>query len=159
LGDELAFVRSVIAIERMRFGERLRVEEAIEPGVESVSVPTLLLQPLVENAVQHGVGATPSGATVRIAARREGDLLRLEVTDDGPGFAPDGASAARGSGQGFGLRSVRERLKALGPPHALVIDSAPGRGARVSVTLPLAPPPHPGAGATPEESGGISCPA
>jgi signal transduction histidine kinase len=139
LGEELEFVRSLIAIERVRFGERLRVEEAIEPGLEAVPVPSLLLQPLVENAIQHGAGASPEGATVRISARRDGDRLVLEVADDGPGFSPGGTSATRGSGQGFGLRSVRERLEALGPPHALEIDSPSGRGARVRVTLPVTP--------------------
>jgi sensor histidine kinase YesM len=133
LARELEFVRSLLAIERTRFGDRLRVEESIEPGLEAASVPTLLLQPLVENAVRHGVSDRPGGGTVRIAARREGDRLVLEVADDGPGIDDSAAP----SGTGFGLHSVRERLRAAGPPHALEIDSAPGRGTRVRVLLPL----------------------
>jgi signal transduction histidine kinase len=139
LGDELAFVRSCLEIERTRFGARLRVEQAIEPGLDNVPVPTLLLQPLVENAVLHGAGSRVEGGTVRISARREGELLVLEVADDGPGL--DGAGRP---GSGFGLRSVRERLALAGPPHDIRIESAPGAGTRVCITLPMHPAPAPG---------------
>jgi signal transduction histidine kinase len=74
---------------------------------------------------------------VTLSARREGETLVLEVADDGPGMG--GGAAA--SGTGFGLHSVRERLRLAGPPHALAIDSTPGHGTRVRITLPLAPPP------------------
>lgn len=143
LGDELAFVRAYLDIERTRFGDRLRVVEAIEAGLELVTVPSLLLQPLVENAVRHGAAARPSGGTVRLEARRAEGRLVIEIGDDGPGMNGGG----RPGGNGFGLHSVRERLRAAGPPHALEIDSAPDRGTRVRVTLPLeadsaaAPPP------------------
>jgi two-component system sensor histidine kinase AlgZ len=133
LGEELAFARDLLVIERLRLGERLRTEEAVESGLEAVPVPTLLLQPLVENAVRYGPETRPAGGTIRIAARRDGPHLVLEVEDDGPGFDPDAAP----SGTGFGLHSVRERLRALGPPHAIEIRSAPGRGTRIRLTLPL----------------------
>jgi signal transduction histidine kinase len=135
LGDELEFVRNCLAIERTRFGDRLRVEERIEKGVEEIRVPALLLQPLVENAVLHGVGARARGATIAITARRDGDRLLLEVADDGPGFEP----RDHATGDGFGLRSVRERLALAGPPHAFEIVSSPGRGTRALITLPLSP--------------------
>jgi signal transduction histidine kinase len=135
LADELAFLRTYLAIERTRFGDRLRVEERIERGLDRMQVPTLLLQPLVENAVRYAVSHRPEGGTVGLAARRAGDLLVLEVSDDGPGMNGSDAPA----GTGFGLHSVRQRLRAAGPPHALEIDSAPGRGTRVRVTLPLDP--------------------
>jgi sensor histidine kinase YesM len=135
LGRELEFVRSLLAIERTRFAGRLRIEESIEPGLEAVPVPTLLLQPVVENAVRHGVSDRPGGGSVRIAVRRDGDRLLLEVTDDGAGMD----AGAAPSGTGFGLHSVRERLRAAGPPHALEIESAPGRGTRVRIVLPLPP--------------------
>jgi signal transduction histidine kinase len=145
LGDELAFLRSYLEIERTRFGSRLRVEEAIEPGLDSVLVPSLLLQPVVENAVRHAVSARPEGAWVRIAARRDQDKLTLEVADDGPGM--NGSETT--SGTGFGLHAVRERLRASGLPDALVIDSARGQGTRVRISLPLrleipSPPSTPG---------------
>jgi two-component sensor histidine kinase len=133
LGQELAFVRGYLEIERARFGERLRIEESIEPGLDGVSIPGLLLQPIVENAIHHGVATRPEGGRVAIAARRDGGLLTLEVDDDGPGLD----LAARPSGQGFGLHSVRERLRAAGPPHALTIETPPEGGTRVRITLPL----------------------
>jgi signal transduction histidine kinase len=133
LSDELEFVRSYLEIERTRFGERLRVTEHIEPGLESLAVPSLLLQPLVENAVRYAVAPRAEGGTVGLAARRDGDFLVLEVSDDGPGMN-DTTSA---SGNGFGLHSVRERLRAAGPPHALDIQSAPGAGTRIRVTIPI----------------------
>jgi signal transduction histidine kinase len=136
-GAELEFLRSYLAIERTRFGDRLRVEERIEPGLESILVPSLLLQPIVENAVRHGISGRPEGGTLGLAARRSGDLLVIEVTDDGPGM--DGSTAPGGTG--FGLHSVRERLRAAGPPHTLSIDSAPGRGSRVRITVPATPAP------------------
>ncbi|HEY2956330.1 MAG TPA: sensor histidine kinase [Candidatus Eisenbacteria bacterium] len=149
LGDELAFLRTYLDIERTRFSERLRYEEAIEPGLESALVPSLLLQPLVENAIRHGVSPRPAGGTVRIAARREGDRLVVEVSDDGAGMDPAHAP----SGAGFGLHAVRERLRVAGRPHDLEIESAPGRGTRVRVTLPLHPA-GPAAAPTAAPSGG-----
>jgi len=139
LGDELAFLRTYLAIERVRFGERLRIEEAIEPGLDDVPVPSLLFQPLVENAVRYGVSPRPEGGRVRLEVRREADRLSVTVADDGPGFTPGGPPR----GSGVGLESVRERLRLAGPPSALAIDTAPGRGARLTVTLPITPPPRP----------------
>src|SRR5215831_1631479 len=135
LGEELEFLRTMLAIEHTRFGDRLHVVEDLEPGVESVPVPSLLLQPLVENAVRHGLAPRSEGGTVRIAARRDGDLLRVTVEDDGVGMS----SEASPRGNGFGLHAVRERLRVAGPPHALDVDSSPGRGTRITVTLPAQP--------------------
>ncbi|MEO6463190.1 MAG: histidine kinase, partial [Candidatus Eisenbacteria bacterium] len=135
LGEELDFLRAYLDIERTRFGARLVVEERIEPGLAAVGVPTLLLQPVVENAVRHGVAARPEGGRLVIEAHRAGDRLVLAVEDDGPGFDP--AAPATTEGHGFGLHSVRERLRAAGLPDALAIHSVPGGGARVVVTLPL----------------------
>jgi LytS/YehU family sensor histidine kinase len=134
LADELEFLRAYLDIERARFGERLVVEERIEPGVESLHVPSLLLQPVIENAVRHAVAPRTAGGRIMIEARRTADGLVLAVEDDGPGFDP-AAFAARES-SGFGLHSVRERLRATGLPDALSIESSPGRGVRVAVTLP-----------------------
>jgi signal transduction histidine kinase len=145
LGDELQFLRAYLDIERTRFGDRLRVVERIEPGLEAVLVPSLLLQPIVENAVRYGIASRTDGGTLTLGIRREGDLLLAEVTDDGPGMD---AGSAPASGTGFGLHSVRERIRAAGAPHAIDIDSAPGRGTRVRLTVPMTPipstfpPPH-----------------
>jgi len=133
LGAEIDFLRAYLVIERVRFGERLRVEESIEPGLEALPVPSLLLQPLVENAVRYGVGSRPEGGVVRLAARRDGHRLILEVADDGPGI--DDSRPV--SGTGFGLHAVRERLRAAGHADALEIDTAPERGTLIRVTLPI----------------------
>jgi signal transduction histidine kinase len=133
LADELMFLRHYLAIEHTRFGERLTVTEHVEPGLEDARVPSLLLQPLVENAVRYAVAQRAQGGRVRLTARRDGGRLLLEIADDGPGFDP----ARRPDGNGFGLHSVRERLRAAGPPHALEIDSRPGRGTTVRVVIPL----------------------
>jgi signal transduction histidine kinase len=133
LGDELEFVRAYLEIEHTRFGERLKVVEHIEAGLESLAVPSLLLQPLVENAVRHGISPQPSGGTVSLVARRDGDRLVVEVSDDGPGMD----SKATPSGNGFGLHSVRERMRTAGPTHDFAVDSAPGRGTRVTLVLPV----------------------
>ena len=144
LGDELAFLRNVLAIERTRFGDRLHVVEALEPGLESILVPSLLLQPIVENAVRHGVSARVEGGTLTIAARRAtsatgAPLLVVAIEDDGPGFDPASPRGAGGSGEGFGLHSVRERLRVAGPPHAFAIETPPTGGTRVVITLPVSP--------------------
>jgi two-component system, LytTR family, sensor kinase len=135
LADELAFIRSYLEIEQVRLGSRLQVHLDVAAGLESIPVPSLLLQPLVENAVLHGVAPRPEGGAVRLTATRDGALLVIDVQDDGPGMP---AGRADG-GNGFGLRSVEDRLRALGPPHTILIDSAPGRGTRVRVTLPCEP--------------------
>jgi len=141
LAEELAFLRAYLDIERARFGERLVVEEKVDAGLDAVPVPSLLLQPVVENAVRHAVAPRAEGGRITIEARRDGDSIVLAVADDGPGFVPAGPGEAGGAG--FGLHSVRERLRAAGLPDALSITSSPGRGTRVAVTLPaggVAPP-------------------
>lgn len=139
-GDELEFLRAYVAIERARLGDRLTYVESVEPGLEAVPVPGLLFQPLVENAVRYAVAEREAGGTVRLEARRDGaGSLRVTVADDGPGFTP----GAPPRGHGVGLESVRERLRLAGAGHALDLDSVPGSGTRVVVTLPLQPAPSP----------------
>jgi sensor histidine kinase YesM len=132
--DELEFVRNCLAIEKARYGERLRLEEDIAPGLGEIMVPPLLLQPLVENAVRYAVSTREEGGRVRIEAACDGERLRVSVADDGPGFAP----GATPGGHGVGLESVRERLRFAGGVHAIEIDSQPGQGTRVTVVLPCA---------------------
>ncbi len=132
LGEELAFLRNYLEIEHTRFAERLRVVEDVAPGLEGLPVPALLLQPLVENAVRYAVSPSERGATITLRARREGESLVLVVADDGPGFS-DGPP----SGTGFGLHSVRERLRVAGPGHTLEVDSRPGAGTTLTLRLPV----------------------
>ena len=135
LGDELAFLRSYLAIEQVRLGERLRVVEHIDPALLAAAIPPLLLQPLVENAVRYAVAARTKGGTITIEARREAGALVMVVADDGPGFT-EGAAP---QGHGVGLESVRERMRLAGAGHAFAIDTAPGSGTRITLTLPLFP--------------------
>jgi hypothetical protein len=122
LAEELALVDRYLAIEQVRFGARLAVERAIEPDAAACRVPPLLLQPLVENAVKHGVSGRVEGGTIRIAAARQGS--RLTITIDNP--SDDDAPTRRG--EGVGLENVRRRLLVLGGRDAqLDVQRADGR--------------------------------
>lgn len=106
LGDELALATSYLGVERIRFGSRLAIAKDISPGCEDCLVPPLILQPLIENAVKHGVGGLVEGGTITLRAERDGDLLRVKVENEFDGGAPAKA------GQGIGLRNVQGRLQA-----------------------------------------------
>ncbi len=122
LGDELRIVEEYLRIEQVRFGARLRYRMEIEPAARSFRVPALSIQTLVENSVKYAVSATRSGATVTISARLRNGELRLEVSDDGPGFEPDHHLKP-----GHGLDLVRRRLEALfGPAASLEIGARDG---------------------------------
>lgn len=122
LAEELDFIRGYLDIEQMRLGERLRIVWEIEPETATVRVPSLILQPLVENAIQHGVGAATTPATLTIRARREGAQLHLQVSDTGPGLASAGAART-----GIGLANTRVRLERLyGDDHRFEIAGASG---------------------------------
>jgi LytS/YehU family sensor histidine kinase len=135
LREEWEFVRAYLALEKLRLGERLRVEEeASEAALQSV-VPAFVLQPLVENAIRHGIAVRERGGTVRLRARLEGDALSLQVQDDGPGA---NGHATRGTGKGLEL--VRQRLSALyGAAGSVEVSSSPGSGFSVVVRLSGAP--------------------
>jgi two-component sensor histidine kinase len=136
LADELALLDRYLEIQRLRFSDRLTVARDVDAGALDAAVPAMLLQPLVENAVQHGVAASPGPTTITIGARREGDSLRVEVRDGGPGFA-----RAKHGGNGIGLANTRERLAQLyGGAHRLECrDLGEAGGALVAVTLPYRP--------------------
>ncbi|MDC0721753.1 sensor histidine kinase [Nannocystis bainbridge] len=132
LRDELAAVRDYVEVERLRFGERLRVEFAVEPATESLVVPPLVLQPLVENAVGHGVAASRGGATVRIVAARVGASLELTVEDDAAA-----TGRANRSGSGTALADLRERLRlAYGAAAGLEAGPRAEGGFRARLRLP-----------------------
>jgi two-component sensor histidine kinase len=144
LGDELDFVQSYLTIERARFGDRLQVVREVEPAALTVPVPGLILQPLVENAVAHGLAPLKRGGTIRIAARVEGDALLVEVGDDGVGPPPGGADPIR---EGHGLGNVRQRLETMyGGLGSIRLHAATsGRGAVARLRLPVSPAAPPAA--------------
>jgi two-component sensor histidine kinase len=148
LGDELDFVQSYLTIERARFGDRLQVVREVEPAALTVPVPGLILQPLVENAVAHGLAPLKRGGTIRIAARVEGDALLVEVGDDGVGPPPGDADPIR---EGHGLGNVRQRLETMyGELGSIRLHAATsGRGAVARLRLPVSPAAPPAAEAPP----------
>jgi two-component system LytT family sensor kinase len=132
LAAELEFLERYLAIEQVRFSDRLRPRVEIEPGIGGAAVPRFLLQPLVENALRHGIARRADAGVLQVRARREGFDLVLTVEDDGPGLAP--ASAGAG---GVGLANTRARLAALyGERASLEIADAAGGGVVATVRLP-----------------------
>lgn len=138
LEDELAFIRNYLQLERLRFGERLQVEEQIDPDCLELGIPPLLLQPLVENAVRHGIAPLPQGGVITLAVRLDGDNLLLEVRDTGSGAdAKEWLNA-----NGVGLAVVRRQIEARypGTGHFQVLTS-PGNGFTARIRLPVFLPP------------------
>src|SRR3989441_7373130 len=141
LEQELELLDHYVAIQEARFGDHLRVTFRVDPRAASAVVPTLLLQPLVENAIRHG--AVPNGgvAEVEIAATRVGDNVHLEVRDNGPGFTTEGngGGSRNGSGSGLGISNTRARLLEMyGPGHRFELTNtpAPGGGALATIEIP-----------------------
>jgi len=131
LAEEVDFLERYLAIEQVRFSDRLRPRIQIDPAIARAAVPRFLLQPLVENALRHGIARRAGAGVVEIAGRREGGLLILTVRDDGPGLAAAPASP------GVGLSNTRERLEALyGARAALEVRNAEDGGAIATVRLP-----------------------
>jgi signal transduction histidine kinase len=131
LEAELEFTERYLAIQRVRFPDRLTVLHTIEPQALDAMVPSLLLQPLVENAVIHGIGMVPGPGQIEIRAVKCGERLRVEVRDSGPGFP---ATDARR--EGIGLGNTRERLEQLYPSDYR-LDIASDGGARIAIELPF----------------------
>lgn len=132
LDEELGLVRHFLAIEQVRFGERLHVEFAVEDAALSCLLPPMLLQPLAENAVKHGIGRMLEPGRVRIVALRAGSLLRIDIEND---VDPEDAPEA-GKGRGIGLDNVRQRLAAAYGHEAAVRWSKEAGHFRVALTLP-----------------------
>jgi hypothetical protein len=130
LGEELALVDRYLGIEQVRFGDRLRVERAVDPEAVLCHVPPLLLQPLVENAIKHGIQDCIDGGAIRIEARRENGLLRVVVEN------PVDPEAPSRRGQGVGLANVRRRLEVFGARDAQLSSVRAGEKFRVTLTLP-----------------------
>ncbi len=114
LEDEMEFVRAYLEVEKARFGERLSTEIVLEPSLNGVRIPTMIVQTLVENAIKHGIMMVRKGGHLRVEALQKEDWIRIEVADSGPGFGRQllpGEVPPSAKGTGFGLRSVKERLE------------------------------------------------
>jgi two-component system sensor histidine kinase LytS len=137
LAEELQIVDAYLAIEQARFEDRLRTERHVPTDLESVRVPPLILQPLVENAVKHGIAPKRRGGVVRIEASLTDGTLHLRVNDTGAGVTRE--ELARRRANGLGLASVERRLtQYFGACGGLTIESVPGTGTTVHVFLPIA---------------------
>ena len=133
LDAELQLLEQYLGIQRARFGERLQVTLSIDERTRTAAVPVLLLQPLVENAIRHGLGERLAAGHIDIAARRDGSRLVVTVSDDGNGTT--GGATAR---ERVGLGNTRARLEALyGSDQRLQLSIAAGRGARVTLEIPF----------------------
>jgi hypothetical protein len=133
LEEELVFIRSYVELERLRLGDRLRVVEEIQEDALECRVLALTLQPLVENAIRHGIANRARGGTLRIAAHVDGDQLEIVVGDDGSGGDP----RVLASTEGVGLRNVRQRLLArYGGAARIDVTSAPQEGWLVRIRMP-----------------------
>ena len=137
LQQELDFLRRYLDIEETRFRDRLKIRVDVEPAALGAYVPNMILQPLVENAIRHGISPLSRGGSIDIRARRNGSTLNLQICDDGRGLSANGENGSRGNG--VGLANTRARLTQLYGPDGfdLDIESVPDAGVAVSVTIPL----------------------
>jgi signal transduction histidine kinase len=135
LKEELDFIEKYLEIEHTRFGDRLRVVFDVDPALLDAAVPSLVLQPLVENALRHGIAPKVGGGRIDILARRDGTHLTLIVRDDGYGVPSDELEALN---EGVGVSNTRSRLALLyGDRHRFEFRTPPGGGLEVTVMIPL----------------------
>lgn len=150
LAEELDLVRDYLAIEEVRFRDRLRPTVGAQHDALDCLVPPLILQPLVENAVRHGISAVSTAGVLEVTATRDGSRLRLTVRDDGPGMS----AGTKSPGSGTGLRNTRERLAQLyGDRGLMSITDAPGGGTIVTVDIPASANGHANGGARSDGDG------
>lgn len=141
LRTELEFARRYLDIEKVRFGPRLEVLEDIDPACLAAPVPTLLLQPLLENAIRHGIERSEDNGRIELSAHRLGDRLALRISNSGPPLDPATAGSRR---TGVGLANTRARLQELhGDSASLQLENRPGGGLAVEVLLPCPGSPSP----------------
>jgi sensor histidine kinase YesM len=148
LGDELRFVHDYLSLEQLRLGDRLCVVERVDSDALDCVLPSLTLQPLVENAIRYGIAPRAQGGSVEITAALDGDRLVLAVRDDGPGARSDVVESAAG----LGLRAVRQRLEVRygdGERPGFTVTTAEGAGFDVRISLPARSAAHPTVTAAP----------
>jgi two-component system LytT family sensor kinase len=138
LRDELSFTDDYLDIEVVRFGaDKLHVEKEIDPQTLDILVPSILLQPLIENSIKHGLEPRIHGGTVTLRSKLTGDRVLIEVADDGVGMGDRPRTGLASNGAGIGMKNVQERLEVLyGAQATFNIVSNPGRGTLVSIEIP-----------------------
>lgn len=135
LTAEMEAQRKYLEIEQTRFDDKLKVTFNIEPGLENARLPSLILQPILENAIKYAITPRTDGGSIDVSATRAGDLLRIRIEDDGPGLPPEGDPRRR---RGVGLANARERLELIyGGRAGLTARNREPHGCRVEVWLPL----------------------
>ncbi len=148
VAQEVETLQLYLEIERMRFEERLRTEFRIDPAAANACIPSMLLQPLVENAIKYGVSAQEEGARISLSAQLLGKMLRLTVSDTGPGLQgsrrgdifANNPAVDRSVSTGVGLANIRNRLaQAYGEDHRFVIETPPDGGFTVVIEIPYEP--------------------
>ena len=136
LREELDFIDAYLSIEMVRFGDKLHFVKEVDPDTLDLLVPSMLLQPLVENSIRHGLASKVDGGTIRVRSRRLGNQLQIVVEDDGVGI-PEARLARMFEQGGIGVNNVNERLKVLyGDSYRMWIDSRPGEGASTGIEIP-----------------------
>jgi LytS/YehU family sensor histidine kinase len=144
LSRELEFVNCYLEIEKVRFAKRLTVTLEIAPETLDAAVPHLLLQPLVDNAVKHGISKLSAGGEIRITANAQDGELQLDIADNGPGYGKEGSFPA----SGLGLRITRERLESIyGQDQSMELLSLPGGSTVTRICIPLRVQPDSGSDA------------
>lgn len=139
LRDELSFIDDYLSIELVRFGDKLRVIKHIDPLTLDMLVPSMLLQPLIENSIKHGIATRIDGGTITLRTGYTNGRLSIEIEDDGVGI-PE-AELGRILNKGIGVSNVKERLKVLyNQDYRMLIDSQEGRGTRIAIELPETQP-------------------
>jgi sensor histidine kinase YesM len=137
LSTETEIVKAYLEIESLRLGPRLRTEIQIDDAALPALIPILSVQPLVENAIKHGIALNPNPGWLRLRARTEAEFVRISVQDSGSGL-PGAGETVRHPGEGVGLPNVEKRLKlCYGPDYDLSIDSSPN-GTTVQFRVPVA---------------------
>ncbi len=137
--DELAFIEDYLGIEVVRFGSKLRFDKDVDPETLDLMVPSMMLQPIVENSIRHGLAAKVDGGQITLRSRRGEGRLRITIEDDGVGIPDERLQNLFESG--IGVSNVNERLKVIyGDRYRIVVDSRMGEGTRTEIDLPAAVP-------------------
>jgi two-component system LytT family sensor kinase len=134
LGEEIEFITAYLRIEQARFGKHLQVEFDVDPAAARIPIPAMSIQPLIENAIKHGVSTKEGRGTVGLRAVLDEGRLSVEIFDNGPGFPP--SFSLQRPGESHGLRNVAERLRGYYGDSASLSWESGGNGTRVVLTFP-----------------------